>query len=135
MPWAIPRARWQGLGRSWWAATSPFACWTPRTAGRARTWSSTLAPRRPEVVLAPPATNQALFPGCTLQPLGEGFLLAFLAGAAPPGLLASLEAFFPVEDAPPLDQPEAHDEPEPWAGDLDLGLELDADEDDEYLLS
>ena len=89
----------------------------------------------PEVVLAPPATSRALLPGCTLQPLGDGPLPAFPAGAAPPGLLAALGAFFPVEDAPPRDQPGANDDPEPWAGDLDLGLELDANEDDEYLLS
>ena len=59
----------------------------------------------PEVVLAPPATCRALFPGFTIQPLGDGPLLAFLAGAAPPGLLAALQAFFPVEAAPPGDLP------------------------------
>ena len=75
------------------------------------------------------------FPGCTLQPLGEGPPLAFPAGAAPPSLLAAPGAFFTVEEAPSQDQPAAHDEPEPWAGDLDLDLELDADEDDKYLLS
>ena len=89
----------------------------------------------PEVVLAPPATSRALFPGCTIQPLGEGPLLAFPAGAAPPGLLEALGAFFPVEDAPPQDQPEALDEPGQEADDLDLRQELGADEDDEYLLS
>ena len=89
----------------------------------------------PEVVLAPPATSRALFPGSTIQPLGEGPLLAFPAVAAPPGLLEALGAFFPVEDAPPQDQPEALDEPGQEADDLDLGLELGANEDDEYLLS
>ena len=89
----------------------------------------------PEVVLAPPATSRALFPGFTLQPLGHGPLLAFPAGAAPPGLLAALWAFFPVEEAPPGDLPGEGDSPEPQAGDLDLGLELDADKDDENLLS
>ena len=89
----------------------------------------------PEVVLAPPATSRALFPGFTLQPLGDGPPLAFVAGAAPPGLLAALQAFFPVEEAPPRDLPEEGDDPKPQAVDLDLGLELDADEDDEYLLS
>ena len=89
----------------------------------------------PEVVLAPPATSRTLFLGYTIQPLGEGPLLAFPAGAAPPGLLAALGVFFPVEEAPPQDQPEALDEPEQWTGDLDVGPELDADEDDEYLLS
>ena len=54
----------------------------------------------PEVVLAPPATSRALFPGCTIQPLGEGALLAFPAGAAPPGLLTALGAFFPMEIPP-----------------------------------
>ena len=89
----------------------------------------------PEVILATPVTSRALFPGCTLHLLGDGPLLAFPAGAAPPGLLAALGGFFPVEEAPPQDQPEANDDPGPWAGDLDLGPELDADEDDEYLLS
>ena len=89
----------------------------------------------PEVVLAPPATSWALFPGFTLQPLGDGPLLAFPAGAAPPGLLAALRAFFPVEEAPPGDLPGEGDGPEPQAGDLDLGLELDAAKDDEYLVS
>ena len=88
-----------------------------------------------EVVLDPPATSRELFPGCTHQPLGDGPLLAFPAGAAPPGLLAALGAFFPVEEVPPRDQLEAHDGPEPWAGDLDLDLELDAEEDDKYPLS
>ena len=65
-----------------------------------------------EVVLAPLATTRALFPGCTIHPLGEGPLLAFPAGAAPPGLLTSLGGFFPVEEAPPPDKPEPLDEPE-----------------------
>ena len=43
----------------------------------------------PEVVLAPPTTSRALFPGFTLEPLGDSPLLAFPAGAAPPGLLAA----------------------------------------------
>ena len=85
-----------------------------------------------EVVLALPTTRRALFPGYTLQPLGEGPLLAFPAGAALPGLLAALRAFFLVEEAPPRDQPGEGDGPEPQAGDLDLGLELDADEDDDF---
>ena len=89
----------------------------------------------PEVVLAPPATSRALFPGFTLQPFGDGPLLALPAGAAPPGLLAALRAFFPVEEAPPGDLPGEGGGPEPQADDLDLGLELDTDEDDEYLLS
>ena len=88
-----------------------------------------------EVVLAPPVTSRALLPGCTLQPLGDGPLLAFLAGAAPPGLIAAVGAFSPVEEAPPRDQPGTDDGPEPWAGYLDLDLKLDADEDDEYRLS
>ena len=89
----------------------------------------------PEVVLAPPTTIRALFLGFTLQPLGEGPPLAFPAGAAPPGLLAALGAFFPVEEAPPTDQPGEGDDPEPKASDLDLGVALDANEDDEYFLS
>ena len=87
-----------------------------------------------EVVLAPPATSRALFRGYTLQSLREGPLLAIPAGAAPPGLLADLGALFPLEEAPPRDQPGADDGPEPWAGDLDLRPELDAEEDNEYLL-
>ena len=57
------------------------------------------------------------------------------AGAAPPGLLAALQAFFSVEAAPPGDPPGEGEGPEPQAGDLDLGLQLDVDEDDKYLLS
>ena len=87
------------------------------------------------VLAPPPATSRALFPGFTLQPLGDGPLLAFTAGAAPPGLLEALQAFFPVEAAPPGDLPGEGEGPEPHAGDPDLGLELDIDEDDEYLLS
>ena len=89
----------------------------------------------PEVALAPPATSRALFPGFTLQPLGDGPLLAMSAGAAPPGLLVALRAFFPVEDAPPGDLPGEGDGSEPQAGDLDVRLDLDADEDAEYLLN
>ena len=62
-------------------------------------------------------------------------MLAFPAGAAPPGLLAALPAFFPLEAAPPGDLPGEGEGPEPQAGDPDLGVELDVDEDDEYLLS
>ena len=89
----------------------------------------------PEVVLASPATSRALFPGFTLQPVGDGPLLAFPAGAAPAALLAALRAFFPVEAAPPGDLPGEGEGPEPQASDPDLGLELDINEDDKYLLS
>ena len=85
----------------------------------------------PEVVLTPPAT----FPGYTIQPLGDGPLLALLAGAAPPGLLAALDAFFPVEGAPLGDGLDEGEGDRPQAEDRDLGLELDVDQDDEYLLS
>ena len=44
------------------------------------------APPSLEVVLAPPTTSRGLFPGFTIQPLGDGPLLAFPAGAAPPQL-------------------------------------------------
>ena len=87
----------------------------------------------PEVVLAPPTTIRALFPGFTLQSLGDQPLLAFPAGAAPPGLLRAQQALFPVEAAPLGDPPGEGEGPEPQAGDLDLGLELDVDEDDKYL--
>ena len=89
----------------------------------------------PEVVVAPPQISWAVFPCLTLQPLGDGPVLPFPAGVAPPGLLAALRAFFPVEEAPPGDLPGEGEGPEPQADDLDQGLELDADEDDRYLLS
>ena len=89
----------------------------------------------PEVVLAPLATSRALFPGFTIQPLEDGPLLAFPAGAAPPGLLAALQAFFLMEVAPLGDPPEEGEGPKPQADDADLSLQLDVDEDDEYLLS
>ena len=62
---------------------------------------SSLQGATPEVVVATPATLRALFPGFTLQPLGDGPLVAFQAGAAPPGVLAVLQAFFAVEAVPP----------------------------------
>ena len=71
--------------------------------------------------------------GFTIQPLGDGPVLAFPAGAVPLGLLAALQTFFPVEAVPPGDQPGEGGGPEPQAGDLDLGLELNG-EDNEYLL-
>ena len=89
----------------------------------------------PEVVLAPPATSRELFPGFTIQPLGDGALLAFPAGAAPPGLLAALKALFPVEEAASRDQLDEGDGAEPLADYQDPGLELDVDEEDGYLLS
>ena len=70
----------------------------------------------PEVFLAPPATSRSLFPGFTIQPLGDGPLLAFPAGAALPGLLAALSAFFPVEEAPQEDHPDGGDGAEPQGG-------------------
>ena len=60
----------------------------------------------PDVVLASPAMSRALFPCFTIQPLGDGPLLAFPAGAAPPGLLAALDAFFPMVEAPSEDLPD-----------------------------
>ena len=87
------------------------------------------------MVLAPPATSQALFPGFTIQPLGDGPLLTFPAGAAPPGLLAALNAFFPVEEALPRDQPDEGDGAEPQADDQDLSVELDVNVYNVYLLS
>ena len=63
--------------------------------------------------------------------LGDGPLLAFPAGTAPPGLLAALRAFVPVEEAPPGDLPGEGKGPKPQADHLDVGLELDADKDNE----
>ena len=54
-----------------------------------------------------------------------------LAGAAPRGLLAALQAFFPVEAAPSGDLPGEGKRLEPKAGDPDMGLVLNVDEDDE----
>ena len=88
----------------------------------------------PEVVLALPVTSRALFLGFTIQPLGDGPLFAFPAGAAPLGLLAALQAFFPVDAAPTGDPPEEGEDVKPQTADPDLGLELDVNEDDEYLL-
>ena len=85
-------------------------------------------------MLATPATSRALFVGFTIQPLGDGPLLAFPAGAAPPGLLAALNALFPVEAAASGDRPDEGDGARPLAVDENLGLELDVDEDDEYLI-
>ena len=52
-----------------------------------------------------------------------------------PRLLAALRSSFPVDEAPPGDLLGDGEGPEPQAGDLNRGLELDADEDDEYLLT
>ena len=54
----------------------------------------------PEVVPAPPATCQVLFPSFFLQTLRDGRLLWLLAGAAPPGLVLALQAFFPWRRLP-----------------------------------
>ena len=59
----------------------------------------------------------------------------FLAGAAPPGLLAALSAFFPAEGAPREDQRNSGDDTQPQSEDQDLGLELDVHEDEEFLLT
>ena len=80
--------------------------------------------------MGPPATCRALFPGFTIEPLRDGPLLASPAGAAPPGLIAALQSLFPVQAAPPGDLPGEGEGPKPQAGDLDLGLELNIDEDD-----
>ena len=53
----------------------------------------------------------------------------------PPGLLAAVNAFFPAEEAPREDPPDAGEGDGHRAEDQDLGLELVVDEDDEYLLS
>ena len=122
-------ARWSRLMRagerewpvagSWWATPSPV---DPAECGACPDVVLHVGARPsvqgavPEVVLARPATSRALFPGYTLQSLGDGPQLAFPAGAAPPGVLAALGAFFPVDEAPPRDQLEANGDPEPWAG-------------------
>ena len=62
-------------------------------------------------------------------------MLALPVGAVPPCRLAAVRAFVPVEEAPRGDVPGEGKVSEPQAVDLDLGLELNADEDDEYLLS
>ena len=54
----------------------------------------------PEVVLAAPTTSLMWFPGFIIQPFGKGPLMAFLGVAALPGLLAALDAFFSVVEAP-----------------------------------
>ena len=61
----------------------------------------------------PPATRRALFPGFTIRPFGDGPLLVALASGAPPGLLGVLQAFFPVEEAPPGDLPGEGEGPDP----------------------
>ena len=86
------------------------------------------------MVLAPPATSRALFRGFTIHPLGDRPLLAFPASEAPPGLLAALQAFFPVEAASLGDRPEEGGAPEPQVDDSHLGPELYVDEEDKYLL-
>ena len=88
----------------------------------------------PEVVVAPPATCWALLPGFTIQPLVDGPLLAFLAGAAPAGFLAASVPFLPLERTPPGDLLDEGDGPEPQAGNADCGVVLNVDEDDEYVL-
>ena len=77
-----------------------------------------------EVVLVPGTSERVLLEAQTLQPMGEG------------PLLATLEALFPMGDRV-VDEPL----PEEPAGPLNCNLDLDvdlvvgADEDDEYLLS
>ena len=52
------------------------------------------------------------------------------ASAAPPSLLAALNAFFLMEEAPQGEQPDGGDGAEPQADDQYLGPALDIDEDD-----
>ena len=89
-----------------------------------------------EVVLVLGTTERAPLEGHTLQPICEGPLLAFLAGRAPQGLLRALEALFPMgdraADEPPPEEPAG---PPNCDLDLELDIEVGADEDDEYLLS
>ena len=51
-PRANPRAQSPGSALRWWAAPSPFGCWTRRNVGPAQTWSSLWAPSLPESEMA-----------------------------------------------------------------------------------
>ena len=88
-----------------------------------------------EVVPIPGATEGALLEGHTLQPMGEGPLLAFPAGRAPEGLLRALEALFPVGDRAVGGPQEEPDGLPDFYFDLGVAPEAGAHEDDEYLLS
>ena len=80
------------------------------------------------------ATSRSLFTGFTIQPLRDGPLRAYPAAAAPEGLLHALSAFSPVAEAPAGDPPDGGKDEDALPANQDLGLELDVDEDDEYLL-
>ena len=87
------------------------------------------------MVLGQSATSRSLFSGFTIERLGDGPLLAYLAAAAPEGLLRALDAFFPVAQAPATDPPNKGEDEDAQAADPDLCLELDVNKDHEYLLS
>ena len=84
-----------------------------------------------EMVLVPGTTERALLDGHPLQPLGESPLLAFPTGHVQEGLLWALAALFPVE-GPVAGEPAGMPN---QVGDLDVDLEVGADEDNAHLLS
>ena len=116
--WASPRARWPGrvpragprpelVGHAVPVVgldpTEPGAC--PGVVLRVGA-PPYLLETAPEMVPAPPPSSRVLFPGYTIQPLGDATPLAFLAGAGPAGLFATPDAFFPAEEAAMGDRPD-----------------------------
>ena len=87
----------------------------------------------PELVLAPPAICRAQ--SFTIQPSGDRPLLAFPDGTGPPSLLAALQAFFRVEAVPRGTSRRRAEVPSPGPVTQTLGLKLEVNGDDEYLLS
>ena len=77
------------------------------------------------------ATSRSLFTGFTIQPLRDGPLRAY---PAPEGLLHALSAFSPVAEPPAGDPPDGGKDEDALPANQDLGLELDVDKEDEYLL-
>ena len=117
-----------------WVVLQPPARWSRLMRAGEREWPVGLSrPFADEGTLLRYAMGES---ACSVaQPRPELVGRAVPCPCWTPRNLAALGAFFPVGEAPPRDQLEANDDRGPWAGDLDLGLELNADEDDEYLLS
>ena len=62
------------------------------------------------MVLTPPATSRWLFRGVTFQQPKGGPPLAYLAAAAPKGLLRTPHTFFAMAEAPEVDPPDGCEE-------------------------
>ena len=128
-------SRWPAHAPIWWAERCQWPSFTPHNRGKTPDIVRHIGepPLREgatlETVVVLGTTKHTM--GHTLQSLGERPLMAFPAGLVPEGLLRAPTALFPAAGLEAGEPP-----PEEPAGmDLDLDLEVGADEDNECLLS